>query len=98
MTSQGRPMDMVVNDGGIPAQNEKGEHIYLNWGMLDLLQEYDIPHKIQYLWKAVRHGCDRLPDVSVNPPDKYRGFKNIRVCGNSPVEFQPGAYHAPIYT
>ena len=72
MSSQGKPLDMVVNHGGIPALNEKGEHIYLYWGMVDLLQEFDLAHKIQYAWKGIRHGCNRLPDVSVNPPDKYR--------------------------
>ena len=57
---------MVVNHGGIPAQNQNGEHIYLYWGMVDLLQEYDLAHKAQYVWKGVRHGCNRLPGIYSN--------------------------------
>ena len=67
------PLDRVVNSYGIPGQTENGEYVYLWWGLVDILQEYDLAHKIQYRWKAVKHGISQLPFVSVQPPRKYRG-------------------------
>ena len=73
MECDGSPLDRVVNSGGVPATNEKGEYIYLYWGVVDMLQEYDLAHKYQYCWKAVKHGCAKLPQVSVQPPELYKG-------------------------
>ena len=73
MECDGSPLDRVVNSGGVPATNEKGEYIYLYWGVVDMLQEYDLAHKYQYCWKAVKHGCAKLPQVSVQPPEAYKG-------------------------
>jgi len=72
MECDGSPLDRVVNSGGVPATNEKGEYIYLYWGVVDMLQEYDLAHKYQYCYKAVKHGCGKLPQVSVQPPNKYK--------------------------
>jgi len=72
MECDGSPLDRVVNSGGVPATNEKGEYIYLYWGVVDMLQEYDLAHKYQYCWKAVKHGCAKLPQVSVQPPEAYK--------------------------
>ena len=74
MECDGSPLDRVVNSGGVPATNEKGEYIYLYWGVVDMLQEYDLAHKYQYCWKAVKHGCAKLPHVSVQPPEAYKGW------------------------
>ena len=74
MECDGSPLDRVVNSGGVPATNEKGEYIYLYWGVVDMLQEYDLAHKYQYCWKAVKHGCAKLPQVSVQPPEAYKGW------------------------
>ena len=82
MECDGSPLDRVVNSGGVPATNEKGEYIYLYWGVVDMLQEYDLAHKYQYCWKAVKHGCAKLPQVSVQPPELYKG-KNLCISPKS---------------
>ena len=66
------PLDMILN-GGIPAKDKEGNQCYLYVGIVDLLQEFDLAHKWQYGWKAVKHGCSQLPYVSVQPPKKYKG-------------------------
>ena len=74
MSCGSSPLDSVVNSYGIPGTvTESGEYVYLWWGLVDILQEYDLAHKIQYRWKAVKHGISQLPFVSVQPPRQYRG-------------------------
>lgn len=72
MSCGSSPLDSVVNSYGIPGTTENGEYVYLWWGLVDILQEYDLAHKIQYRWKAVKHGISQLPFVSVQPPRQYR--------------------------
>merc|ERR1712130_448472 len=66
-----KPLDMVIH-GGIPATDKDGQQCYLYVGIVDLLQEFDVAHKWQYGWKAVKHGISQLPFVSVQPPKKYK--------------------------
>ena len=60
------------------AKDIDGHQCYLYVGIVDLLQEYDLAHKWQYCWKAVKHGISKLPFVSVQPPQKYKGKKGYR--------------------
>ena len=69
-------IDMVFQ-GGIPAKDKDGSQCYLYIGIVDMLQEYDIAHKLQYVWKAVKHGPHNLHKVSVQPPGKYKSIEFI---------------------
>ncbi|CBY40801.1 unnamed protein product [Oikopleura dioica] len=62
----------MVFQGGIPAKDKDGAQCYLYIGIVDMLQEYDLAHKLQYVWKAVKHGPHNLHRVSVQPPGKYK--------------------------
>ena len=69
-------IDMVFQ-GGIPAMDKDGAQCYLYIGIVDMLQEYDTAHKLQYVWKAVKHGPHNLHKVSVQPPGKYKSKEFI---------------------
>ncbi|XP_022167853.1 phosphatidylinositol 4-phosphate 5-kinase type-1 beta-like [Myzus persicae] len=53
--------------GSIPAENEKGEKLFLFVGIIDVLQDFRIIKFIEYGVKTIVQGSD----ISVQPPDKY---------------------------
>ncbi|CAF1640631.1 unnamed protein product, partial [Didymodactylos carnosus] len=59
-----------ISDDGISALNENGERLLIYFGLIDLLQTFDVCKVIQHQWHSLQDGDD-VDKRSINEPEFY---------------------------